>query len=386
MEQYDREELYERVWEKPMLKVAEEYGVSSVALGKTCRKLCVPVPGRGHWAKVAHGHQGVRKIPLPKLDKVPVICRSPIAAKKPPSFDQADPEFAAVDQLFSSGALNSQPVGPTARTHPLIRHSTSLLRSRSRKDEHGILLPRDVGGLDVKVSEGTLERALQVMAQVVAVLERQGYSVTVSDTSRTAAVINNERVFFGIEEPIRKVVVQKPRVPNPTDRWDYDETISYEPGGKLALCIHSGTSSGERGERVRWSDAKVQRVESRVADFVAGLMRIAIVQRRREEKRKRDEAEKEKRARERAQLQKEVQEEEEQLKKFDDWMEAWERAERMRKFITAYAEKSSSWSAEKQPKYKAWIEWATQQADRVDPFVSEKPASVLDRKHEISRW
>ena len=118
---------------------------------------------------------------------------------------------------------------------------------------------------------------------------------------------------------------------NPTDRWDYDETISYEPGGKLALCIHSGTSWGERGERMRWSDAKVQRVESRIADFVAGLMRTAIVQRRREEKRKRDEAEKEKRARERAQLQKEVHEEEERLKKFDDWMEAWERAERMRK-------------------------------------------------------
>ena len=91
-------------------------------------------------------------------------------------------------------------------------------------------------------------------------------------------------------------------------------------------------------------------------------MRTAIVQRCREEKRKRDEAEKERRARERAQLQKEVQEEEEQLKKFDDWMEAWERAERMRKFITAYAEKSSSWSAEKQPKYKAWIEWATQRS------------------------
>jgi len=33
--QYDREELYQQVWEKPMLKVAEEYGVSSVALGNT---------------------------------------------------------------------------------------------------------------------------------------------------------------------------------------------------------------------------------------------------------------------------------------------------------------------------------------------------------------
>jgi hypothetical protein len=386
MQQYDREELYEKVWEKPMLKVAEEYGVSSVALGKTCRKLCVPVPGRGHWAKLAHGHQGVKRMPLPKLDKVPVIFRSPIAARKPPSSDQVDPEVVAVDQLFSSGALNAQPVDPAARTHPLIRHTASLLRSRSRKDEHSILLPRDVGGLDVKVSEGALERALQVMAQVVAVLERQGHGVAVSDTGGTIAVINGDRVSFGIEEPIRKVVVQKPHVPNPTDRWDYDEIISYEPVGKLALCIHSDTPWGEREERKRWSDAKVQRVESRIADFVAGLMRTAVAQRRREEKRKRDEAEKDRRARERVQLQKDVQQEEEKLKEFDDWMDAWERAERMRSFIAAYAEKSSLWSVEKQPKYKAWIEWATRQADRADPFISEKPPSVLDRKNELSRW
>ena len=386
MQQYDREELYEKVWEKPMLKVAEEYGVSSVALGKTCRKLCVPVPGRGHWAKLAHGHQGVKRMPLPKLDKVPVIFRSPIAARKPPSSDQVDPEVVAVDQLFSSGALNAQPVDPAARTHPLIRHTASLLRSRSRKDEHSILLPRDVGGLDVKVSEGALERALQVMAQVVAVLERQGHGVAVSDTGGTIAVINGDRVSFGIEEPIRKVVVQKPHVPNPTDRWDYDEIISYEPVGKLALCIHSDTPWGEREERKRWSDAKVQRVESRIADFVAGLMRTAVAQRRREEKHKRDEAEKDRRARERAQLQKDVQQEEEKLKEFDDWMDAWERAERMRSFIAAYAEKSSLWSVEKQPKYKAWIEWATRQADRADPFISEKPPSVLDRKNELSRW
>ena len=35
------------------------------------------------------------------------------------------------------------------------------------------------------------------------------------------------------------------------------------------------------------------------------------------------------------------------------------KAERLRRFITAYAEKSQSWSAEKQPEYREWIEWAT---------------------------
>ncbi len=93
---YDREELYQKVWERPMLKVAEEYGVSSVALGKVCRKLAVPVPGRGHWAKLAHGHTGARKLPLPKLDPVPVIYRSRGAAEKAAN--------ASAERLVSRGA------------------------------------------------------------------------------------------------------------------------------------------------------------------------------------------------------------------------------------------------------------------------------------------
>jgi len=108
LQQYDREELYCKVWEQPLLKVAEEYGVSAVALGKTCRKLSVPVPGRGHWVKLAYGHEGIKKPPLPQLDKVPVIYRSPVAQKKPTSSDQNDPEFAAIDHLLSSGVLSGQ--------------------------------------------------------------------------------------------------------------------------------------------------------------------------------------------------------------------------------------------------------------------------------------
>ena len=35
----------------PMRTPAKDYGVSDVALAKTCRKLLVPVPGRGYWAR-----------------------------------------------------------------------------------------------------------------------------------------------------------------------------------------------------------------------------------------------------------------------------------------------------------------------------------------------
>ena len=360
--------------------------MSAVTLGKMCRKLRVPVPGRGHWAKLAYGKEGAKKPPLPKLDKIPVIYRSPTVQRKPATQNENDPEFAAINGLLASGALNPLPPDGFGQPHPLIRHTTSLLRSRSRKDEHAILLPREAGGLDVKVSEGMLERALLAMNQVLAVLERQGASVEISAQGYTTALINGEHVSFGIGEPIRKVVVQKPTVPNPTDRWDYDKVVTYEPTAKLVLVIRS-TTGGRYAQRARWSDAKVRRVENLIADFVAGLLRTAVALRRQEaEDSKKREAEEQRRMQERAQLQKEIQEEEKRLEQFNNGVDLWERADRLRRFISAYAEKSRSWPAENKSYHQAWIEWATEQADRLDPFVSEKPPSALDRKGELNRW
>jgi len=382
-QQYNREELYQKVWEKPLLRVAEQYGVSAVALGKVCSKLSIPVPGRGHWAKLAHGQPGAAKPELPKLDKVPIIYRSERTQLKQSAHDQNNPDLVAIDQLLSSGALNTS-LESNTKPNALIRQTASLLRSRSRKDEHGILLPREPGGLNVRATEGTLDRALQIMSQVLCVLEKQNLSVEISEHGNTTALIQGQRISFGIEEPIRKVVTQKPRVPNPTDRWDYDEVVAFEPSGMLALMIHSDNWD-TRALRKRWSDAKIQRIETLIPDFAAGLIRMAVVLRQKEEERKRRELEEQKRAQELARLRKEIEEEEKKLEQFNNWVENWERAEQMRRFIAAYAEKSQSWAAEKQPKYRQWVEWATRQADRLDPFVHEKPVSVLDRKHELGR-
>ena len=46
-----REELYEAVWSESVQKLALALGISDVGLAKICKKLNVPRPGRGHWAK-----------------------------------------------------------------------------------------------------------------------------------------------------------------------------------------------------------------------------------------------------------------------------------------------------------------------------------------------
>src|ERR1700685_961396 len=98
MEIWNREELYAEVWEKPLTALEAKYGVSAVAIGKTCRKLQVPLPGRGYWAKKAHGHT-VKCKPLPKLHEVPRIMRhqQPAVTNTNPSVPPK-PEFPVEDE------------------------------------------------------------------------------------------------------------------------------------------------------------------------------------------------------------------------------------------------------------------------------------------------
>ena len=49
---YNREKLYQEVWEKPVTEVAKRYKVSDVTIHKVCKSLDIPTPGPGYWAKV----------------------------------------------------------------------------------------------------------------------------------------------------------------------------------------------------------------------------------------------------------------------------------------------------------------------------------------------
>jgi hypothetical protein len=66
LSKYDRNKLYDQVWAEPALTVAKGYGFSSVWLGKVCRRLKIPVPPRGYWARVRSVGKG-KKPPLPDL-------------------------------------------------------------------------------------------------------------------------------------------------------------------------------------------------------------------------------------------------------------------------------------------------------------------------------
>lgn len=67
LRQYDRAKLHEQMWSEPARNVARHYGFSDVRLGKVCKLLRVPVPGRGYWAKKCAGKPTRKRPPLPPL-------------------------------------------------------------------------------------------------------------------------------------------------------------------------------------------------------------------------------------------------------------------------------------------------------------------------------
>jgi hypothetical protein len=83
---WNRVDLYNEVWSQPLVMLSRKYGISDVRLGKVCRKLKIPHPGRGFWAKRAVG-QAVEQVPLPEFNDAPVVRRlkTNIGAAKSPT-------------------------------------------------------------------------------------------------------------------------------------------------------------------------------------------------------------------------------------------------------------------------------------------------------------
>jgi len=71
---WSRVDLYNEVWGQPLVKLSRKYGISDVRLGKVCRKLKIPHPGRGYWAKRKAGI-AVQLLPLPEFKDAPLVRR-----------------------------------------------------------------------------------------------------------------------------------------------------------------------------------------------------------------------------------------------------------------------------------------------------------------------
>jgi hypothetical protein len=109
IDQLSREELFLLLWDRPTEEVASELGISRVALAKRCKKLLIPKPPPGYWAKIRAGKQS-KKPHLKQFSEL-LIERQRARAKRnrvkrgslPLTPVQAEIFQRAVDELAEAG-------------------------------------------------------------------------------------------------------------------------------------------------------------------------------------------------------------------------------------------------------------------------------------------
>lgn len=381
-ETWNREELYAEIWEKPLVKVAAKYNISAVALGKVCKKLQIPLPGRGHWTKKEFG-KTVEQTPLPVATNLPVVRKMKEAylnARKDAHIpvDESDPELIRIANLRKTLV----PVNEKATLHKTVSETRQAMKE-AHVDSRGILIrPRGRRTLDMRVSKKMLDRAFRIMNAFIVKIESEGITVvpetTQRDSENICANVFGQTVNFAIVERS----LQKNKRKDKTYSWT-SYVYDYEPSGLLEF--HVGGYSYYGGKT--WRDGKTRKLENLIGEFVAELMLEGRRKRIAAEERQKEELERRKKEEEIEKLSKLIKEEEKKVRELNSWVKRWARAKRMRRFIAALELKWKGEGVDLSPESSNGqrIVWMKEQADRLDPMIVS-PSSILDRKNELRRW
>lgn len=369
--EFTREALHQMVWERPVLVLAKEIGVSDVALAKACRKAGIPLPKRGHWAIIKAGRAiKMPALPAPKSDQPTSVVFA--VMESPP------PKPAKVE--LPAGPLIIMPT-ELIKPHRLVAELKAA--TKDRKEDKGVIPLNYEKFLRVRTSAAQLERALILMDTLIKQFDERGYKVRLAEKGgETELILKEGVVSFRLDERLKQTAPPPPPPRPPGRRGEY----YHEPWRPAYILVGTGEFTLEFGKyRIRsspntWKDRANRSLEAQLHEVMAALplweAELLAARNEREERAAREqEAEKRRVAAARA---------EEILRlqrvRLVNHMQSWERAERLRSFIAAF-EKNRNQS----PEARAWLKWANLQVQALDPLCSDLK-SVIDPSVELSEY
>ncbi|MFC1844057.1 hypothetical protein ACFLZ5_04645, partial [Thermodesulfobacteriota bacterium] len=183
-----REALYKKVWAEPMSRLAPKFGLSGNGLKKICKKLNIPVPPRGYWARLQYGYK-VKKTPLPKV---------PAGAPNKHIISSIQSRIRLTNKLEglsddAVGLINFVSEKPTIKVPPQLESPHRLILktqkaiNKVKVEESPVITPSREGCLNICVAPNNLERALRIMDALVNGLKERGFRL-----------LNDRERFFGL--------------------------------------------------------------------------------------------------------------------------------------------------------------------------------------------
>lgn len=407
-----REDLYELVWSKPMLDLAKDFGISDVALAKRCRRLAIPVPGRGYWARVDAGQKPYR----PKLPKrepqygdqhaLTVQAQEPddrAAASETPetceSLSTIEGRIAALPITSADSIMDC--LAAVKRTARQFKHARRAEFVFDRGEKTGPVVSMDV-------SDAVLDRACVLADRVLKACESLGWSFVAPERERKAdesarphgrhgspepqpanlvgqILVADERVGLHIEERLREEKREPTAAELAREKREYKYHAprkTHVPTGNLRVVRLDTYRSYGTPARLTWYDRGGTRVEERLPDILAGFYELAL-----SIKARRAEDERQERVRQEAERRREELEARQEanaalIKQLETDAGAWHRARYLRRYIRAARKAlgTSPIQARFHDHHIDYLDWAEAYIDQLDPLTS-RPRSLEFSEH-----
>jgi hypothetical protein len=378
---FTRQELYELVWSEPMVQLAKKFGLSDVGLSKACRRLAIPVPERGYWAKHQAGKPTSRQ-PLPPRgpgmhDEVEIGGENSwsyaTAAEELVGQEIPPPPSFAEDITEVSGRVRKM-VGNVAvpktltKPHPAIGRLLEEDERRREKRANSEV----AWSWDRPLFDSALERhRLRILNAIFLAFARCGMNPSVRgrEARDLGVQVGHTHVSFAIE-PVTK----------PARSGRTNSTKGKTPRERLRFQIK--TWPWAEDTRTSWEDNEEKTIEQHIDEIVVELIVAGEVQYRESVQRryqylverKTELEEKERRRKE----EEEVRERERQIKAQKERVErllnealALRQAADIRAYVEAVrATNALANDPLPQASIDEWTAWALTEADRIDPVHS----------------
>jgi hypothetical protein len=370
--EFSRQTLFDRVWATPVLKLAREIGVSDVALAKACRKVGIPLPGRGHWAIPENRRPKQPKLPSAPPDHPGKVVFSVLDLEHRPAPARSitpRPRILVPDQLESP--------------HRLV--TTTLKALKHAKPSDGRIHVSGANGLDVSISPGQADRAVRIIDALIKASELLGMRWSIGQEG-TRVYCEGEHIRVRLHETLSKQPIEPPprkpsrRQPDYAGLWypRYD----WVSKGRLTFMVEDYVANGAR--RV-WASTTATPLEAKLHDVVSGLPLIAagIRQKREEREAWQRQWEEEQTRRKEAARQAEIQR---RLRaRLVHSLHQWEQSRRLRDFCNAASAEIAKLEPEERVTAETWLAWARQQADLLDP-LGDRVMATSDLQVRLDGW
>ena len=391
----ERAALYNEVWTDPVTTVAKRYDLSDNGLRKHCKRLGIPLPYPGYWARVKSG-QDLDRTPLPKVVGELKRCVREYVIKYKPKFeDFSDDKLKSNEELglvtdetkaFIQAACSKiQVPGQLRNPHKLIidHERESMYRKfpeKRERDKSKTSYSVHINGrytslnamLPVSVSPGNMKRAYRIVNAIIGALADMESYVTVGydfDSNKDSGYFHVMDISFDFE---LKEEVRKRHKDNNDNATNFVLTV-----------FPRNRSYRKTGDKMEYKDREELPIEAQLGKMiydmfvVANQVRCLDILNEREYKKQQEERKRQER------LEQMRKGELAEIRQLEQVASDWDKAEKIRRFADAMERKIIEISEETaNKKIIRWLKWAREKADWIDPLI-EKEDELLGRSITI---